>query len=253
MQVANIVPILIPVIVPSAIIILVISALFFFIGRTVKKLIKDAVLLERQKSQNEITLLNIKLSQLRTKLEQFAYFDSVTGLMNRHALEENAARILSHAKRHKNYIALLYIDIDNFKKVNDSFGHSIGDSILQMFGERLTSVLRKEDIVSRYGGDEFVVVLVGIKDLHESIVVVQRIISKVRQPYNIDSIVDTHNGDVPNIVTITDIGTSIGVAYLQHLEQDLTELLKNADIALYKAKKTGKGAYFVYHSEIALS
>lgn len=162
-------------------------------------------------------------------IHQLAYFDVLTGLPNRTMFEERAQMALSLAERHGKQLAMMFIDLDNFKNVNDSLGHQVGDALLVAFATRLTSLLRDEDTLSRTGGDEFILILPevdGVGAAH----IAQRIIDAMA--------VSLHAAG--HDLTVT---ASIGIALYPDDAQDLVSLHSNADIAMYRAKQDGRNGY----------
>jgi len=125
------------------------------------------------------------------------------------------------------------LDLDNFKDVNDTLGHAVGDILLKATAERLNAALRKDDTVARFGGDEFVLILPDIDGLADAIQVAQKIVERFRKPF----LIDTHQ------LVVT---TSIGIAVYPNDGLDEGILLKNADIAMYQAKQAGRARYQLY-------
>ena len=167
------------------------------------------------------------------KIQQMAYHDSLTGLPNRKLFSDRLSINLAQAKRNQKSVAVTMLDLDNFKNVNDTLGHDIGDLLLKAAAERLSSALRKGDTVARFGGDEFVLILPDLKGIENVIQVVQRIVDSFRKPF----LIDTHQ----LIVT-----TSIGIAVYPHDGTNEDILLKNADKVMYQVKQTGRDRYQLY-------
>lgn len=162
-------------------------------------------------------------------IKKLAFFDTLTGLPNRIALKKDATYALKLAQRNNETLAIMFLDLDGFKKVNDTLGHSIGDKLLRRVAKRLQTVLRNTDIPSRQGGDEFVILLPNI-DHTGAAVVAQKILEEIAKPYKIL----THGLNVT---------CSIGIALYPDEGSDLGLLMKNADIAMYKAKNEGRNCY----------
>lgn len=181
-----------------------------------------------------------KRKQYENKLEEMTHYDMLTGLANRHALLEHLQYSLLRTSRHTIKLGLLYIDLDEFKKVNDTYGHEIGNFLLIEVGKRLKSVLRKGDFIARIGGDEFVTVL---EDLHHSLNaanIANIIISALKKPFFISQ----------HEFFIT---CSIGIAiYYPGCEDTIEQLMQHADMAMYKAKKNGREQYQFYNNEMNL-
>ncbi len=168
------------------------------------------------------------------QLEHHAFYDSLTGLANRALFRDRVNHALSQARRSSNAVAALFLDVDDFKVVNDTHGHGVGDSLLTAIGGRLRSCLRGGDTVSRFGGDEFAILLEESTDV-APVEVANRILHALEAPFRIDGH-ELH------------VRASIGVAYANGREGDAAteELLRNADIAMYVAKNQGKGRCEVY-------
>src|SRR5205823_7878963 len=164
------------------------------------------------------------------QVEYQAYHDSLTGLPNRLLFRDRIAMALAHAKRTKRGAAVLFLDIDQFKLVNDTLGHTIGDRMLQVIAARLIACVRGEDTVARMGGDEFTVLIAEVGDRRATSVVAQKVLEAVRQPV----VVDDHElfGT-----------TSVGMAVFPEDGDDAETLLKNADRAMYRAKDAGRNNY----------
>jgi diguanylate cyclase (GGDEF)-like protein len=171
-----------------------------------------------------------KLELSRQALHQRALHDPLTGLPNRTLFLERTERAIARAKRRKTPVSVMYLDLDGFKAVNDTYGHQVGDEILIAFAERFKGALRTEDTAARLGGDEFGVLLE--EDLVGASRTAQRLISALAGTYAVTA------GELP-------IGVSIGVATRRGAEE-LDELLHQADVAMYSAKATGKGGWRVF-------
>lgn len=169
-------------------------------------------------------------------IHKLAYFDVVTGLPNRSMFEERAALALSLAERHDKHLALMFIDLDNFKNVNDSLGHQIGDALLVAFAQRLSALLREEDTLSRTGGDEFTLILPET-DANGAAHTAQRIVGAMTEAMCVKG----------HELTVT---ASIGIALYPDDAQDLVNLLSNADIAMYRAKQQGRNGYSFFRPEL---
>lgn len=163
-------------------------------------------------------------------LNQLAYYDSLTGLPNRVLFQERLLQAINRAMQSRNRLALLYLDLDQFKHVNDSFGHHAGDLLLQEAAGRLSDQVRDSDTVCRLGGDEFTVILENIKASEAAAVVAGKIINCLKDPFVIEG------------QTIF-IGTSIGIALFPFDGNNPEELTKRADAAMYDAKSVGRGVY----------
>ncbi len=162
-----------------------------------------------------------------------AYTDTLTGLPNRRLLTDRIDQALKRAKRHKLMLTLLYIDVDNFKTINDTLGHQQGDELLQYIAEQIRQHIRKSDTLARIGGDEFVLLASDLSSAEEAKVVAQTISRIFETPYL------ARTGPVS-------VSLSIGVAVFPKHGQDSETLLKNADVAMYEAKSKGRNTYAVY-------
>lgn len=166
------------------------------------------------------------------QLQLLARSDVLTGLPNRRSYEEKLQDAVSRASRSGKAIALMFLDVDHFKKVNDSLGHAGGDEVLREFARRLRQAVRGTDTVCRLAGDEFTVVLEGLNALEDANTVAQKIVDAVREPFQI--------GERRESIT-----TSIGIAYQLAAQASTESLAKEADDALYKAKAAGRNGYFL--------
>lgn len=184
---------------------------------------------------NGYDLLN-EITNLKQKhLFALAHFDQLTGLPNRTLLLDRLKQSISVSNRASRAISLLFIDLDGFKPVNDTYGHAIGDRLLKEVAARLQSCLREGDTAARLGGDEFVVLLLE-SELDRAITVANRILETLRDSYEFGK------------KTISTISASIGIAEYPEHANDLDTLLSAADNAMYSAKKRGKDRYQVFNS-----
>ena len=164
-----------------------------------------------------------------------AYTDTLTGLPNRRLLTDRINQALSRAKRHSQMLTLLYIDVDNFKTINDTLGHQQGDELLRHIAVQIRQHIRKSDTLARIGGDEFVLLASDLSSAEEAKVVAQTIKRIFETPYL------ARTGPVS-------VSLSIGVAVFPKDGQDSETLLKNADAAMYEAKSKGRNTYAVYQA-----
>jgi len=171
--------------------------------------------------------------QFEQKLADMATHDSLTGLPNRTLLSDRLTMGLALSRRTDNRLAVLMLDLDKFKAINDTMGHGVGDQLLKAVAERLTSVSRKSDTIARIGGDEFVLVLPQVSQPANASRLAQRILDVFREPL----VFDGHQ---------LNITTSIGIAVYPEDGKDIEILLKNADTAMYRAKEQGRDAYRFY-------
>lgn len=166
-----------------------------------------------------------------------AYFDSLTLLPNRFLALDRLTQILNEAERNKEQAAVIFIDLDDFKKVNDSLGHEVGDKLLVESAQRLKNVVRKEDTVGRLGGDEFIIILRGITEQRNALSIAEVLLQTFREPFNID--------DRELILTL-----SIGIAIYPVNGVSASDLLRNADTAMYQAKSLGRNTYSFFTQEM---
>ncbi len=177
------------------------------------------------------------IKQAVERLEYQAHHHPLTGLPNRLLLHARLEHSIQYAKREKEQGAVLFLDLDNFKKINDSLGHNAGDTVLKEVALRLQKHSREVDTVSHLSGDEFVIVLQGIRTIHDATSRAQQILDSLQQPFTVDEYELYVSG-------------SIGIVGFSGESEDIEGLLKNADSAMYKAKEGGKNCYQLYSSEL---
>lgn len=177
-------------------------------------------------------IMEERLSRAK-QVEFLAYHDGLTGLPNRMELNKLLPHTLAQAQRYNHCAAVIFLDLDGFKQVNDSLGHDAGDLLLQQVAKRLQHCLRKSDTVARLGGDEFVVLLPEVSDRHQIGPVAQKMLSAIAQPYRIASS-ECH------------VTASMGIALFPQDGLDAQVLEKNADIAMYRAKERGRNQAVFY-------
>jgi diguanylate cyclase (GGDEF)-like protein/PAS domain S-box-containing protein len=166
-------------------------------------------------------------------IRQLAYHDPLTGLPNRILFNDRVEKALAHARRNAHKLAVLLMDLDHFKEVNDNLGHTTGDQLLQAVGERLTALLRDTDTICRMGGDEFLILLTGITEVHALNKIAFRILEAIRVPF----VLDDHT------VKVT---TSLGGAIYPDDAEDVETLIRQTDFAMYLAKERGRDNYQRY-------
>jgi diguanylate cyclase (GGDEF)-like protein/PAS domain S-box-containing protein len=174
------------------------------------------------------------------ELEFLAHNDALTGLPNRLLLSDRIAHAIENSKRQGKMIAVCFIDLDNFKKVNDSYGHSYGDEILKQFSMRVQSKIRHCDTLSRIGGDEFILLVENIKERHEIEIILHKIQTIFEEPFI-------------NKEQKFFLSASIGVSIYPDHGTDGETLIKNADAAMYKAKDAGKNTYAFYTLDMTIA
>lgn len=167
------------------------------------------------------------------QLEHLAFHDGLTGLPNRRLFEKLLEKSIANAQRGNYQLAVMYIDCDNFKQINDTFGHTMGDNFLIQYAERLQSCIPTGDIVARLGGDEFAICLSKIECETDAKAVADQILTVSRMPWTVDE----------QFFSTT---TSVGVAFYPVSDTDAVELMKKADLALYAAKGAGKNQYRLF-------
>jgi two-component system cell cycle response regulator len=178
----------------------------------------------------EVRLLHEAARNHGKLLESLALNDPLTGLANRRLLADRMSMALVHARRNKSAMAVVYLDLDGFKRVNDTLGHGAGDVLLKMVAGRLTATVREEDTVARLGGDEFMIALWHVKGPDDAAAAALKVIESVSRPYVLDG----------QTVGIT---ASAGVAIYPVHGEDADTLMKSADLALHEVKRSGKNAY----------
>ncbi len=192
------------------------------------------------------TLIDITLSkQAEKEIQDLAYYDPLTQLPNRRLMMDRILHTMAASARSGHEVAFLFLDLDHFKDLNDTLGHDMGDILLQQVAERLTACIREGDTVSRFGGDEFVVLLEGLStqstEAAEQVEdIANKILSSINLPYQLAS----HHYTC---------STSIGITLLKGHQTDVEELLKQADIALYQAKDDGRNALRFFDPQMQAS
>ena len=181
-----------------------------------------AIALERDRSERD--------------LAQHALHDELTGLANRHLLIDRLEQALNRAKRRGRSLALMFLDLDRFKTINDSLGHHAGDQVLRQFAERLRVLVRPEDTVARFGGDEFVVLVEHVVDEQDAAQIAERLEGAMSEPFVLDG--------QPVTVTVS-VGIVIGTG-----EDQSANLLRNADTAMYRAKDLGRNRTEIYNTAL---
>ncbi|HEY3071703.1 MAG TPA: diguanylate cyclase [Candidatus Limnocylindrales bacterium] len=175
--------------------------------------------------------------RLEAQLLHDALHDPLTGLPNRALFQERAERALGRLRRRRTPLAVLFLDVDDFKLINDSLGHAAGDRLLIEIAARLSAAVRPGDTVARQGGDEFTVLLGRVQGLWEAEATAERLATELRRPIAIDGL---------SLV----IGVSVGVALADHSDLTAEELLTRADAAMYTAKAGGKGRHAVFEESM---
>lgn len=170
---------------------------------------------------------------MEDRLTHMAGHDQLTNLPNRVLLQDRLLSGLAHARREQVCLSLLFIDMDGFKQVNDSYGHAVGDTLLQKIAQRLSGCVRESDTVGRLGGDEFLVLLNGISECEHAEMIAEKIRAELGKPFEVDSL-------------FLQLAPSIGVAHYPAHGNDEQQLIHSADQAMYRAKKAGGNRVSVF-------
>jgi len=178
-----------------------------------------------------------EIKHSREQMQRMAFYDTLTDLANRRLFSDRLEQAVEHSTRSGNFAALLYLDLDQFKRVNDTLGHEAGDELLREVARRLSNCVRKEDTVARPGGDEFTILLYDISDPGDAGRVAEKILEELRAPVTISG----H----PLVVT-----TSIGITIIPTDSVHSNVLTKNADLAMYRAKERGRNTYRYYSEDM---
>ncbi|MET0104339.1 MAG: diguanylate cyclase [Sedimenticola sp.] len=189
-----------------------------------------------QELERRVEERTVELRLANKALTRLANYDSLTGLPNRTLFSERLKMAMAHARRNRCKIALLFMDLDGFKEVNDRHGHESGDLVLQETAKRLHNCLREEDTVGRMGGDEFTVILNNLADREDAAGVAEKLIQAIDEPYEI-------------AYEIQQIGISIGVAIYPEDTDVMDTLMQYADDAMYRVKRSGKNSFRYYSTE----
>lgn len=174
----------------------------------------------------------------QAKLTHLAGHDALTGLSNRASFNNHVSRMIDVAGQRKGSVAVLYLDIDNFKTINDSLGHSAGDELISAIAARLRHVVRDADALSRHGGDEFVMALADIDDLQTAITVAQRMQAVISQPFEVNT---------KQLFT----SLSVGIAVFPADGTDVDTLVRKSEVAMFQAKKAGRNTHIVHQADMA--
>jgi len=221
-----------------------------FISKSNDKILSSQVLITHKSAQGEIDFFSTVAKDIRSlrsaedTIKYLAYYDTLTGLANRNELLKQLDHEIDRVNRNKTHSALLYIDLDNFKYVNDSLGHPTGDLVLKEIAQRLQSEIRGEDTLARLGGDEFVVILTGLSNESlEAINQARQVTKKLNTFIAKDILVENMTFNLT---------ASIGISMFSAGTDNSHELLRFADTAMYEAKKSGKDQFEVFHKDMSI-
>ncbi len=193
---------------------------------------------QRQITHYIVSAIDItELKEATRKMEQLALFDSLTGLANRRLFIDRLNQAAADSVRNGHMLALLFLDLDQFKRINDTLGHDAGDQLLLIVADRLRSCVRATDTVARLGGDEFTVLLTDLKDAQAASQIAQLILKALKQPIKLDK---------HEVI----VSTSIGITLAPTDSTSSETLMKNADLALYRAKESGRDRYHFFTEEL---
>jgi diguanylate cyclase (GGDEF)-like protein/PAS domain S-box-containing protein len=203
-------------------------------GRMVLGVIRDIT--ERKQREED---MDIRRALLEDEMSHLAQHDVLTDLPNRLLLNDRLTQAISLARRNHSQLAVLFLDLDGFKHINDSLGHSVGDKLLQSVANRLSACVRKSDTVSRQGGDEFVILLSEITRAADAAILAAKIIAQLKKRHGIGK----HR---------LRISASVGLSTYPNDGEDAETLIKNADAAMYDAKQSGRDKYRFFKSQMSL-
>ena len=181
---------------------------------------------------------SIQQARMAQRLYHMAHHDQLTGLANRALFWDRLEHLLKVARRTKQIVGVAYLDLDGFKRVNDEMGHNAGDELLKVVAERLVESMRDSDTISRFGGDEFVVLIENMPERSHSQIVGKKIVDVIKQPIVIDGFQ-------------ADVSASVGIALYPDGGQSADDLIKNADSAMYLAKNGGKNQFQIFDQPLA--
>ncbi|MHC8288349.1 putative bifunctional diguanylate cyclase/phosphodiesterase [Pseudomonas sp. XS1P51] len=207
------------------------------IGSSVSAALADKKLQNKERDLQRVNALLSQLDQARMSLQQVAHYDALTNLINRRGFNQIFAEKLIEKTNEGGRLAVLFLDIDHFKRINDSLGHDAGDELLKVLASHIKGAVRShEDVVARFGGDEFCI-LIGLHDREEARHMAQRIMLKMKEPIELSG----------RRMVMT---TSIGISLFPEDGKTCEELLKNADLALYQSKGSGRNGLNFFSSNL---
>jgi diguanylate cyclase (GGDEF)-like protein/PAS domain S-box-containing protein len=204
-----------------------------WISASARAVVKAGVLVGYDGMNEDVTARRVA----EERVQFLAYYDALTGLPNRTLLQDRLAKALASARRQKEKVALLFLDLDRFKGINDSLGHSVGDLLLQHVAERLKTWAREQDTVARLGGDEFLIMLTHLKNIPDAAVAAERLMDAMTAEFIVQG-------------RSLNIGCSVGISIFPEHGADADHLIKNADAAMYGAKENGRNNFRFFTEEM---
>jgi diguanylate cyclase (GGDEF)-like protein len=177
---------------------------------------------------------------IQQRIQHLAYHDNLTGLPNRSLLQDRLAHSIAHAERAQRKVAVLFIDLDNFKNINDTLGHDVGDELLRQVSRRLSECIRLEDTIARQGGDEFIILLDSLEESRGASIVAEKVLNALRAPFILGG-------------TEQHVSGSLGIAVYPEDGPDPQTLLKNADTAMFHGKSLGKNTYQFFTQQMNIA
>ena len=209
----------------------------------------DGINVMAEQLQQERAHLQLRIDEATEQLRQLAFFDTLTGLPNRRLLSDRLNQVLAASMRSERYAAVMFMDLDKFKPLNDKYGHSVGDLLLIDAARRIESCLRAVDTVARFGGDEFVVLLNELdedreRSIRQAQIVAEKIRATLSQPYHLLY----QTADQPPLAVSHECTVSIGMVLFQGQQANQEQVLARADAAMYQAKESGNAIQFMDES-----
>ena len=189
---------------------------------------------------DQLEAMQHQINKNTSRLENLAHYDSLTQLANRHRIFKEIQQAVKESAESEEFFGLLYLDLDNFKRVNDSLGHTMGDELLKIVAKRFLASVRTHDVVARLGGDEFCILVKGLKKREDSGMIAEKILTALGEPLKLGT-AEFHVSASIGIVTIPEHGIST------------EQLLQNADIAMYRAKTEGRSNYQFYNEGMSVA
>jgi diguanylate cyclase (GGDEF)-like protein len=211
---------------------------------TKQHIVSDDQISMLQKANAELVISSIKAHKIveqvesaKVELDYLAHHDVLTGLPNRMLLQDRIHQSIELAHRTRTQLAVMFLDLDQFKQINDAFGHAVGDQLLQSVARRLIACVRQSDTICRQGGDEFIILLPFIEHSEDAEVAAQKILLSLALPYDVDE-------------NILNISASVGISIYPDDGVDAKTLTNNADTAMYCAKENGRNNYKLFKTDM---